>query len=167
MRCLANHEEDPLYYLLHDKGHVVKPGRHIPVLDRKITSRAPMALYRGLSSHEHALLLLGKVVGDIITAPTYWSVSEHRGIAKTFAESYRTKRVVQFNKAKAFCLWQWGIDGLDSLKATDPEAYNREDGDFLKETYQEEAEWIMGFNTFKVAAVDGTGYPTTLLDITT
>jgi len=166
MKCLANHEEDPLYYLMHDKGHVVKPGRHIPVLDRKITSRAPIPLYRGLSSHEHELLF-GKAVGDIVTAPTYWSVSEHITVAKTFAESYRTKRVVQFNRAKAFCLWQWGVDGLDQLKATDPKSYSSQDGDYLKKSYQEEAEWIMGFNTFKVTAVDGIGYPTTLLDITT
>lgn len=164
MKILSN-TDDLLYYLVHDKNHVLQPGVRNMTLDKLIVSRCKKPLYRGLSRYE-LKLLTGKPVGSLVTAPTYWSASESRSVAKSFATQYKTNVVVKFTNAKAFCLWTWGVKELENLKYTNLTEYESSDGDFLNESYKEESEWILGFNTFRVMSVSNNGVPLELLDIT-
>ena len=161
--------EEDLYYLLHDKEHVVKPGQKIKALERKLSKpdKCLVSLYRGIDKYNYEQLS-HLVIGDKFTLKSYWSASEYKSVANSFSKRYRTDKVVEIlAPTNGFCLWQWGVDGLEALKSSDAEAYDQEDGDFLIDSYKEEAEWIMGIGqVFEVVELLD-GFPSKIVQINT
>lgn len=159
------HSDQDLYFLLHDKQHVAKPGQRIAALDAMLVTPhvSSVPLYRGLHCLEVKRLAAAQV-GDIVSFDTYVSLSENRGIAEAFADSYGTSRVIEIEpRAAGFALWYWGVRGLMDLKMMDPDDYQSSDGDFLSQKYLEESEWIFGMGwKLKVVAVGADYFPTKL-----
>lgn len=126
---------EDLYYLIHNKSHVINNGPNDD-LNEAISKFGQMTnkiLYRGLSDKE----LNGIMTGNHVVE--YMSFSEDENIAQRFG-----KHVIKLQlKVNAFCLWQWGVHDILSLKFNSPGQYESSDGDYILESFLEEKEWIL------------------------
>ncbi len=137
---LSDDDVSTISYLIHDKGHITDGGKvsaienALKLHSEKITKK----LYRGVGPKEL----------DIIKAGTnfnqYQSFSEDINTAKGFGKNVIT---ILPNDKNAFCLWKWGLKGLEALKKENPNEYEASDGDYLIDSYKEELEWILPFDT--------------------
>lgn len=126
-----------LVYLVHDKEHVFRKGHKDNDMETAFKlcgKKYSKPLYRGVSQEELDLMLAGSKINY------YTSFSKDKNVAKDFGPF-----VVEIKKApltfdyETFALWQ-----LSTLSEDD---YDDADGDYLKETAEEEKEVIMPFDT--------------------
>lgn len=158
---LTEDEIHTINYLVHDKGHISYPKamREVESVIRKYTEPAPV-LYRGLrgpsdddrnewTTKHQGEMHLDFSVGTVVNIDHVLSFSEDIEVAKGFSEI-----VMKLVNAKGFSMWEYFIQDLNNLQAEDPDAYDSVDGDFLKEGYEEEKEWLIKGNTkYKVISV--------------
>lgn len=128
---------DMLVYLVHNKDHVFRKGHKdedMEVALKLCGEKRNTPLYRGVSNVELEAMLAGEPINY------YTSFSEDKQAAQSFGTNVVTLKSapLAFNYM-AFSLWQ-----LDQI---DQEEYEDIDGDFLKETLEQEREWILPFNS--------------------
>lgn len=94
-----------LFYLVHEKSHIMKPGTVSPVVaDLVDTCRHTVlvTLYRGISKEDKAFLDDIIARGDMFrTWPCCLSFSEDKNVARSFASGYGTKAIMRVFSANS------------------------------------------------------------------
>lgn len=139
-----------LNYLIHDKAHISEGGIIVPLENAMKIHSKPMDtfLYRGVSQLEYDAIMSGKDLN------MYQSFSEDIEIARRFGPIVIR---LDFQCGCAFPLWKWGICGLEKLKEENSIEYEKSDGDYLIEAYEEEKEWIIPYNS-KLSPLDNRSF---------
>lgn len=140
---MTDQQIQDLFYLVHDKSHIMQPGTVSPVIDALVKSfRTPQSvtLYRGLCKEDVAFL------DDMISKGTMFSTwsgclsfSETKGVARRFARAYKTNSIMRVVCHRV----KQPPEGLD-VHGSLSRFVNREDEsemDMLALT-QQEKEWI-------------------------
>ena len=143
-----------LHLLRHDKSHTMVRGKPLLALE-KILKQSPSKivkpLYRGIAQEE----LHDFEVGETFTTHTYLSFSEDKSVAEKFSKYYKTDKIFALKEGSGFCYWRWLVKELQHQKATDPQAFKDNDGDWDIQSSIREAEWIMPRKQkFKVVGID-------------
>jgi len=145
---LTTDDEATLLYLVHDKEHIGRRGEKIPALDRafRYLSEDGKNLWRGLYEQEvnEITKLLQFGFNARWTLSHYTSFTEHRCVAEKFGNK---KSLLQINSIRGFPLCKWAIDLHQKMKIENPKEYEQCDGDFLIETCEKEAEWLLIMGT--------------------
>lgn len=132
-----------LFYLVHDKSHIMRPGSVTPAIQSLVeSSREPQknTLYRGMCKEDVALL--GSMFDQGVmfkTWPSCLSFSESKRIAAKFAKSYGTNSVLRICSNRTKRLPE-GLNVYGSLE----KVINRQDESEMDilEMASEEKEWI-------------------------
>jgi hypothetical protein len=146
---ITNDDESTLLYLVHSKGHIGKHGEAIPSVEKalRLLSEDGTQLWRGLYEQEvkaiTELLQFGSNVR--FTLDHYTSLTEYRCVAERFGR--QVKALLHVKCVRGFPLCKWAIDLHKKMKQLNPQEYEESDGDTLIETYEAEAEWILGIGT--------------------
>ena len=154
LKALPEKVIDFLLYLIHDKSHVMGNTYKDPSMEKVFaltkndTFNKP--LYRGLYSET----LDDFKVGEVTTMDRYQSFSEHESIAKKFSQKGLILKAV---KSKGgFNYGGFLVDYYNDLKVRAPRDYMMDDGGFMIESAEEEAEHIFPIGAkFKVTAIKG------------
>ncbi len=154
LKALPEKVVDFLLYLIHDKSHVMGNTYKDPnmekvfALTKNDTFNKP--LYRGLYKET----LDDFKVGEVTTMDRYQSFSEHESIAKQFSQKGLILKAV---KSKGgFNYGGFLVDYYNDLKVRAPRDYMMDDGGFMIESAEEEAEHIFPIGAqFKVTAIKG------------
>ena len=143
---LTEDEQQILWYLIHDKSHVMKLNHTDHFMDSiltKCSSTSANTLYRGVSNlDELHKLISGKPVNN------YTSYSEDPEVAKAFGTV-----VTLLSPSIGFSYKDWLVSTCKKIGEDDAANYASMDGDFIIETALKEAEWIMPFD-MKLQCVD-------------
>jgi len=143
-----------LTYLIHSKAHVMNNKSKNPNMEAVLklckNDVFTKPLYRGL----YIETLKDFTVGKVYEFTRYQSFSEYESIAKRFS---KTGLILKATKSKGgFNYGKFLVDQFEDLKKTDPRGYDAEDGDFMIEAAEEEAEHIFPMNTkFMVTVIKG------------
>lgn len=154
LKALPEKVVDFLLYLIHDKSHVMgntykdSNMEKVFALTKNDTFNKP--LYRGLYKET----LDDFKVGEVTTMDRYQSFSEHESIAKQFSQKGLILKAV---KSKGgFNYGGFLVDYYNDLKVRAPRDYMMDDGGFMIESAEEEAEHIFPIGAqFKVTAIKG------------
>lgn len=144
---LSEVERETLSYLMHDKSHVFVKGKRSDGMEsvfKKLGVKTKLTLYRGVGALELKSMLAGEPINY------YTSFSEDPSVAKRFG------KVVTIHGAPlAFNYWRYAVSDLESIKSDNADEYDSIDGDFLRETLEDEREWVMPFgNVYAVENAD-------------
>lgn len=154
LKSLPEKVIDFLLYLIHDKSHVMGNTYKDPSMEKVFaltkggTFNKP--LYRGLYSET----LDDFKVGEVTIMDRYQSFSEHEAIAKKFSQKGLILKAV---KSKGgFNYGGFLVDYFNDLKTRSPRDYMMDDGGFMIESAEEEAEHIFPIGArFKVTRIKG------------
>lgn len=132
-----------LFYLVHDKSHIIKPGTVSPEVESLIkTFRTPQTktLYRGLCNQDVEFLDSMVTEGAAFkTFPGCLSFSEDGVIALKFAAGYKTDAILRVDCHEV----ENPPLGLDVCGALSKYVNRNDSGEMeMLELAQEESEWI-------------------------
>lgn len=128
-----------LFYLVHDKSHIMPPGIVSPVVDDLVKKfRAPIeaSVYRGLCAED--VVLLNKMIAEgtmFLTWPCCLSFSESKPMARSFARSYGTNAVMRVTATRRSPPEGLNVHGILCKHA------NEDESDMVAAAL-EEKEWI-------------------------
>jgi hypothetical protein len=154
LKALPEKVIDFLMYLIHDKSHVMgntyKDSNMEKVFELTKNDTFTKPLYRGLYKET----LDDFKVGEVTIMDRYQSFSEHESIAKKFSQKGLILKAV---KSKGgFNYGGFLVDYYKDLKIRAPRDYMMDDGGFMIESAEEEAEHIFPIGAkFKVTAIKG------------
>ena len=143
-----------LLYLIHDKSHVMGNTYKDPNMEKVFALTKSESfnkpLYRGLYNET----LDDFTEGEVTVLDRYQSFSEHEKIAKQFSKQ---GLILKANKSKGgFNYCAFLVDYYNDLKVRDYKDYRMEDGDYMIESAEEEAEHIFPIGAkFKVTSIKG------------
>lgn len=153
-------QENIIWTLMHDKGHVLAPNRKNRSLDgliAKYGTTPDKVLYRGLYSEEADGILRQMEKQGYVALNKYLSFSENPVVAEKFAARSKTNTILEIpatgpsNKRKAFCYHK---AARDLIMAADLDAEfggDIEERDYTIELLDLELEWIYEYQfKFKV-----------------
>ena len=154
LKVLPEKVKEFLFYLIHDKSHVMNNDSKHPLMEKALHECKgnvfAKPLYRGLYTET----LEDFAVGQDHIFERYQSFSEHEGIAKKFSKKGLVLKST--GSANGLNYGEFLVDSYQDLKKTDPKSYHAEDGDYMIESAEEEAEHIFPIGTkFKVTAIKG------------
>ena len=154
LKVLPENVKEFLFYLIHDKSHVMGNDSKHPLMEKALHECKgdvfAKPLYRGLYTET----LEDFAIGQDHTFTRYQSFSEHEGIAKKFSK--RGLILKAMHSRNGLNYGQFLVDAFKDLEKTDPNSYSAEDGDYMIESAEEEAEHIFPIGTkFKVTAIKG------------
>jgi len=140
---MTNEQVQNLFYLIHDKSHILPPGKTGHNGDILFTpdtlARPEVALYRGLSE-EDVSFLEGMVTDRAMfsTYPGYLSFSENFHVAKSFARGYKTRNLLHIIKPRLEA-----PEGINVPVLLEPHInHNDEEEIFMLKSAKQEREWI-------------------------
>lgn len=140
---MTNDQIQNLFYLIHDKSHILPPGKTGRSGDILFTPDTltclGVALYRGLAEEDVSFLeAMLSERAMFSTYPGYLSFSENLRVAKSFARGYKTRNLLQIIKPRTKAPEGINIPSLlePEINQADPEEI------FILKSAEQEREWI-------------------------
>ncbi|QYW05222.1 hypothetical protein pEaSNUABM21_00208 [Erwinia phage pEa_SNUABM_21] len=143
----TDRQQDIMWTMLHDKGHVIDANRSSPALDdliAKYPERPEMPLYRGLYEKE-LMALFKQAKNPFVMINKYLSFSQDLATAKGFAKAGKTDTMLEIlpgPKNKAFNYWQRTYNLIMAADLDKEFGGDEEEREMILDGLMDELEWI-------------------------
>ncbi len=152
----TDRQEELMWTMLHDKGHVLDSNRKdsdLEELTHKYASSPKMPLYRGLYEQE-LMALFKQSKQPAVQLSRYLSFSENFSTAKGFSKAGQTDTVLEIlpgPKNKAFNYWSRTRDLIMAADLDKEFGGEEDERDMIIDGLESEREWIYPFDfKFKI-----------------
>lgn len=143
----TDRQQDIMWTMLHDKGHVIDANQSSPALDALIKTypESPkLPLYRGLYEKE-LMAVFKQARSPFISVGKYLSFSQDFDVAKGFSKAGKTDTVLEIlpgPKNKAFNYWKRTYDLIMAADLDKEFGGDEDEREMILDGLMAETEWI-------------------------